>query len=245
LLLARDQALEASRFKSQLVSRVSHELRTPLGGILGFAELLQNQMFGQLTERQNTAITNIVESTNYLTHTVNDLLDQAQVESKSISLHNAYFKPSSLLEKVSTTMSILAGKKGLDFQTEIAPGFPAELYGDENRLQQIMVNLAGNAIKFTSKGSVRVRVSSPVPARWVIEVVDTGAGIPEAEHLTIFEPFRQLSNSITRENRGSGLGLAIVKQLAELMGGQISLQSEVGRGSTFTVTLPINHAPGE
>lgn len=245
LLLARDQALEASRFKSQLVSRVGHELRTPLGGILGFAELLQQQAFGSLTEKQNTAVTNIVESTHYLTETVNDLLDQAQMESKSIILHNDYFKPSALLEKISTTMSVLAGKKGLEFNAEISPDFTTELYGDENRLQQIIVNLAGNAIKFTKKGGVRVRLSMPTPARWSLEVIDTGVGIPLSEQVNIFEPFRQLSNSITRENRGSGLGLAIVKQLVELMGGQISLKSEVGQGSTFTVTLPITHAPGE
>jgi PAS domain S-box-containing protein len=243
LLLARDQALEASRFKSQVVSRVSHELRTPLGGILGFAELLQHEAFGALNENQQQAVSNIVESTNYLTHTVNDLLDQARIESKSISLHNANFKPAALMERITATMSVLAAKKGLEFHAEIAPDFPPELYADENRLQQIIVNLAGNAIKFTTKGGVHLRFAKPDIKHWSLEVSDTGVGIPEEERKNIFEPFQQLSNSITRENRGSGLGLAIVKQLVELMGGVISLQSEVGRGSTFTVSFPLIRAP--
>lgn len=239
LLLARDQALEASRFKSQLVSRVSHELRTPLGGILGFAELLHGEAFGALNETQKGAISNIVESTNYLTDTVNDLLDQSQIESRSINLHTHYFKPADLMAKISTTMSVLAGKKGLTFQTEISQDFPAQLYGDEKRLQQIIVNLTGNAIKFTTQGKVRVRFLLKNSNRWALEVQDTGVGIPEEEKNSIFEPFQQLSNSITRENRGSGLGLAIVKQLVELMDGEVSLQSEVGHGSTFTVAFPM------
>jgi PAS domain S-box-containing protein len=245
LALSRDQALEASRFKSQLVSRVSHELRTPLGGILGYTELLQYEAFGPLNPAQQTALHNIVESTHFLTNTVNDLLDQAQIESKSLSLHNIYFNPLTLLEKIDTTMSVLAGKKGLAFHTEISTDLPGELYADEKRLQQVIINLAGNAIKFTNEGEVSVRISAPVPAFWTVEVRDTGVGIPLDERENIFEPFRQVSNAITRENRGSGLGLAIVKQLVELMGGQISLQSELGRGSVFTITLPLINAPGE
>jgi PAS domain S-box-containing protein len=245
LALSRDQALDASRFKSQLLSRVSHELRTPLGGILGYAELLQYKAFGSLTEQQHNAVNNIVESTHYLTTIVNDLLDEAQIESKSLSLHNEYFNPVDLLEKIRSTMSTLAHKKELTFRAEISDDLPSELYGDVNRLQQVIFNLAGNAIKFTKQGEVSVSVKRPAPAHWSIEVHDTGAGIVESEHESIFEPFRQVNNSITRENRGSGLGLAITRQLVELMGGQISLESEIGKGSLFTVTLPITNAPGE
>jgi PAS domain S-box-containing protein len=245
LALSRDQAMDASRFKSQLLSRVSHELRTPLGGILGYAELLQYKAFGPLTEKQHNAVNNIIESTDYLTSIVNDLLDESQIESKSISLHNEYFNPIELLEKTKTTMSTLADKKGLAFRVEIDPELPSELYGDVNRLQQILINLEGNAIKFTKLGEVNVSLKRPAPAQWSIEVRDTGAGIPVDDQQNIFEPFRQVSNSITRENRGSGLGLAITKQLVELMGGQISLESEIGKGSLFTVTLPITNAPGE
>jgi signal transduction histidine kinase len=237
--------LDASRFKSQLLSRVSHELRTPLGGILGYAELLEYKAFGSLNEKQHGAVQNIIESTNYLTSIVNDLLDESQIESKSISLHNEYFNPVELLEKTKATMSTLADKKGLTLRVDMSPDLPSELYGDVNRLQQILVNLAGNAIKFTKAGEVSVSLARPIPVQWSIEVRDTGAGIPMEDQQNIFEPFRQVSNSITRENRGSGLGLAITKQLVELMGGEIHLESQMGKGSLFTVTLPITNAPGE
>ncbi|HSO14046.1 MAG TPA: PAS domain S-box protein [Anaerolineales bacterium] len=243
LAVSRDQALDASRFKSQLLSRVSHELRTPLSGILGYAELLEYKAFGALNEGQQNAVTNIIEGTNYLTSIVNDLLDEAQIQSKSISLHYEHFKPARLLENIKTSISVLANRKGLQFRAELAPDLPDELYGDFNRLQQIIINLAGNAVKFTKEGEVRVNIHRAQPAHWSIEVCDTGAGIPLTERETIFEPFRQVNNAITRENRGSGLGLAITKQLIELMGGRIALESEVGKGSTFTVTLPINTAP--
>jgi signal transduction histidine kinase len=112
-------------------------------------------------------------------------------------------------------------------------------------LQQVVINLAGNAIKFTQAGEISINLKRPTPTQWAIEVKDTGTGISPEEHQNIFEPFRQVNNSITRENRGSGLGLAITKQLIELMDGQIKLESKLGHGSTFTVLLPIKNAPGE
>ncbi|MFZ5880558.1 MAG: PAS domain S-box protein [Chloroflexota bacterium] len=245
LAISRDQALDASRFKSQLLSRVSHELRTPLGGILGYAELLEYQAFGPLTEKQLDAVTNIIESTNFLTGLVNDLLDEAQIEANSLTLDNEYFDPAELVEKTKAAMSVLAAKKGLACRSAISPELPSELYGDVNRLQQVIINLVGNAIKFTQQGEVSLSLNRPSPAFWSIEVRDTGVGIPAHEQQTIFEPFRQVSNSITRENRGSGLGLAITRQLVELMGGRIQLESKVEEGSLFIVTLPILNAPGE
>lgn len=245
LLVARDQALDASRLKSQLLSRVSHELRTPLGGILGYAELLQFQAFGLLSDKQRNAVDNIVQSTNYLANIVNDLLDEAQIESRSISLNNEYFSPGELLEKVNTSILVLASNKGLELKTDISTDLPSELYGDVKRLQQIVINLAGNAIKFTQTGEIQINLKRPTPAQWSIEVADTGTGISPEEHKNIFEPFHQVNNSITRENRGSGLGLAITKQLIELMDGQIKLESKLGQGSVFTVLLPIKNAPGE
>lgn len=245
LAISRDQALEANRAKGQLLSRVSHELRTPLGGILGFAELLNIKAFGEMTEKQEHAVTNIINSANYLTSMVNDLLDEAQMASQSLLLSNEYFLPAELMKDVATTISVLAQKKGLTLKTEIDPELPSELYGDIKRLRQIIINLAGNAVKFTKTGGVTINLSRPQPARWSIQVSDTGVGIPETEKEKIFEPFRQISNSITRENRGSGLGLAIAKQLVEIMGGQIQLESEAGKGSLFIITLPITHAKGE
>lgn len=245
LAISRDQALEANRAKGQLLSRVSHELRTPLGGILGFAELIQIKAFGALNEKQAHAVDNIIASANYLTSMVNDLLDEAQMESRSMLLDNAYFNPAELIEKVQSSMTVLAAKKGVAFHVDLSADLPNEIYGDIKRLQQIIVNLAGNAIKFTREGEVRVSFKRPTPTRWAIEVRDTGAGIPQSEYESIFEPFRQVNNAITRENRGSGLGLSITKQLVEIMGGQINLESEIGKGSLFVIALPIINAPGE
>lgn len=245
LALSRDQALEASRFKSQLLSRVSHELRTPLGGILGYAELIQFKAFGDVNEKQTEALGHVIESTHYLTSIVNDLLDEAQIESKSLNLHYESFHPASLLDRIKDSTTVLAHKKGLEFHAHISPDLPGKLYGDINRLQQVLTNLVGNAIKFTTSGEVNVSIARPNLTKWSMIVRDTGAGIPFEEQKNIFEPFRQVSNALTRENRGSGLGLAITKQLIELMGGQITLQSEPGKGSVFTVILPIISTPGE
>lgn len=243
LALSRDQALEASRIKTLLLSRVSHELRTPLSSILGYAELLKLNAFGPLNEEQLDASTKILESADYLTKLVNDLLDQAQAETKNITLRMKLFSPSLLLQKVQAAMELLAHKKGLAFEVELAPELPEMLYGDEGRLQQILINLAGNAIKFTITGRVKVRLYLPASMQWAMQVSDTGAGIPKEAQAYIFEPFRQVDNAITRQNRGTGLGLSITRQLVEIMGGSIHLESEPGHGSTFTITLPIHRKP--
>ncbi len=236
---ARDQALEASRFKSQLVSRVSHELRTPLGGVLGYAELLHQGAFGELNEEQLDAAGNIAASANYLNLMINELLDQAQIEARAVKIHLAPFQPAIMLQSVHANMTVLALNKGLQFVSEIDPALPAEIIGDERRLQQVLINLAGNAIKFTQQGQVTISLLRLSESEWAMRVSDTGAGIPKEAQTYIFDPFRQVDNAITRDNRGTGLGLSITKQLVELMDGRIELESEVGRGSTFTVILPL------
>jgi PAS domain S-box-containing protein len=239
LALARDQALDANRFKSQMLAKISHELRTPLGAVMGYAELLQNNLFGVLNEEQKDAADNIIDSANYLNTIIGELLDQAQIESRSVHLRNLPFSPAELSENVVSTMTVLAQKKGLTLLHSVAPELPETLLGDSKRLQQILINLTGNAIKFTDEGSVRIELLRPENNFWAIRVSDTGAGIPQEAQEYIFEPFRQVDNAITHYNRGTGLGLSITKQLVELMDGHIDLESEVGRGSTFTVTLPI------
>jgi PAS domain S-box-containing protein len=239
LALARDQALEASRLKSELMSRVSHELRTPLGIILGYAEMLRYGSASQLDEWQRKAVGEIIDSTNGLTGLVNELLDQIQLDARAVKLNIEPFAPQELLRKVEAQMAILAHNKGLAFITSLAPDLPATLSGDETRLRQILINLIGNAIKFTRTGTIRIRLYCRDAEHWAIEVTDTGPGIPkEAQHY-IFEPFRQVDGSITREHGGTGLGLSIVKHLTDLLGGQIILESEIGQGSTFTVVLPL------
>jgi signal transduction histidine kinase len=239
LALARDQALEASKMKSQLLAKVSHELRTPLGGVLGYAELLHYDSFGELSAKQKQATGQIIESANYLNRMVGELLDEAQIEAKTMSLRQERFSPGEILQKVALTMSVLAQNKGLAFSSDLAEDLPAALYGDSQRLQQIMINLLGNAIKFTKTGEVCIKLTRPDKQFWAIQVVDTGAGIPQDAMNYIFEPFRQVNNAITRENRGTGLGLSITKQLVELMGGRISVESKVDQGSTFSIILPI------
>ena len=239
LRIARDQALEASRAKSQLLSKVSHELRTPLGGILGYAELLHDNTFGELNAGQKKASNEIVESANYLTNMVNELLDEAQIRANTTLLQESVFSPAALLQQSTSGTEILASRKGLQLNTSLDPQLPYELRGDERRLRQIIINLVGNAIKFTKEGSVSVSFLHPTAQHWAIQVKDTGVGIPKEAPAYIFEPFRQVDNGITRDNRGIGLGLSITKQLVDLMGGRITLESEIGKGSTFTILLPI------
>jgi PAS domain S-box-containing protein len=237
---ALDQALEASRLKSQLLAKVSHELRTPLGAILGYAELLQDGIFGPLTKQQAHVTAEVIDSANYLTNLVNELLDQAQFESGRARLNIAPFALPDMAQRVQTKMGVLARAKKLTLTTHIAPDLPEVIAGDEHRLQQILINLVSNAIKFTRSGSVQIRLYRPDPDHWAIEVADTGPGISVEAQSYIFEPFRQVDGSITREHIGAGLGLSIVKQLVNLMGGQIRLNSKIGVGSVFTVELPIN-----
>lgn len=239
LSAARDQALDASRFKSQLLAKVSHELRTPLGGVIGYAELLQQHVFGALDDEQREAVDNIVVSANYLNIMINELLDEAQIEARAVKMYFAPFSPANLLQKASVNMTVLALNKGLHLRTTLDANLPETLLGDERRLIQILINLTGNAIKFTTKGEVTMRIHPYDSAHWAMSVSDTGAGIPPEAQAYIFDPFRQVDNAITRDNRGTGLGLSITRQLAELMGGRIELKSEVGQGSTFTVILPL------
>lgn len=239
LAQARDQALESSRLKSYLLAKVSHELRTPLGGILGYAELLHLDSFGPLSEEQKQATAQIMESAQYLNMMISELIDESQLAAKSLVLRMDRFSPKNVLQKAETQLALLAHNKGLEFTTAMVANLPEILYGDEERIRQILVNLGNNAIKFTKAGSVRIQIDRPDSAHWALQVSDTGMGIAEEAQAYIFEPFRQVSQSITRDNRGTGLGLSITKQLVEMMGGQIELVSEPGKGSTFTVTLPI------
>ena len=239
LAIARDQALDASHIKSQMLSRVSHELRTPLGGILGYAELLRENAYGEMEKSQKKAVNQITKSAIYLTALINDLLDEAQFDSKIFSLDMHFFEPNMLMKQVQDRMMPLINNKGLTLHIDISNNFHEFLYGDTIRLQQIIINLLGNAIKFTKQGEVSVSFQYIDTEYWRIQVSDTGSGIPEDAQEYIFEAFRQVNNAITRENRGTGLGLSIVKQLVDIMSGSIKLKSQVGKGSTFIITLPI------
>ncbi|CAG0993961.1 two-component system, sensor histidine kinase [Anaerolineales bacterium] len=236
---ALEKAREASRLKSQLLARVSHELRTPLGGILGFAELLHMNSFGALDERQKSATGQIIESATYLDGIINELLDEAQLESDALTLNHAPFSLDGLLQRIKDNMSGRAHEKGLAFNVSLAPDMPKSLYGDERRVEQILTSLLSNAVKFTDHGLVELSVYIPAADKWAIKVSDTGPGIPEDAQSYIFDAFRLVNTAIIHENRGAGLGLSITKQLVKLMGGEIRLKSSPGTGSVFTVTLPL------
>jgi signal transduction histidine kinase len=237
---ARDQALEASRLKSELLAKVSHELRTPLGAILGYTEMLELGLYGQVSADQRDVLARIINSTQYLANLVNELLDQARLDAGKLELQISAFRPKSIVQEACTRMEGLAQSKGLNLISEIADDMPPTLSGDPMRLQQILANLISNAIKFTPDGSISVRLYRPDPAHWAMQVTDTGPGILKEAQAYIFEPFRQVDGSMTRKHQGSGLGLSIVRQLANLMGGDVLLESEVGRGSIFTVRLPLH-----
>jgi two-component system, chemotaxis family, CheB/CheR fusion protein len=240
--LARDQALAASRLKSEFLARVSHELRTPLSAIIGYTELLQMGSYGPTLPPQDEVFSRIMTGSEALITLVNELLDQASFETGRLTLHLTTFTPAELIEPVLAKLSVLAQHKGLSLTSQIRPEIPPYLSGDFNRLQQILTNLVGNAIKFTQTGGVQIHLYRSDGTHWALEVSDTGSGIPAEAQGYIFEPFRQLDGSVTREHGGSGLGLSIVKELVTLMGGRISLKSKVGQGSIFTVLLPLRES---
>jgi PAS domain S-box-containing protein len=239
LIKARDQALEGSRLKTELLAKVSHELRTPLNAIQGYAELLEIGAYGPLADEQQQPVGRIIESSVYLAELVNQLLDQAKLDAGQLKLNLGTVVPEELIENMKSKLGVLAETKGLRLMSEIAPNVPDTLFGDGPRLEQILVNLVSNAIKFTDQGEIRVQILCPSTSYWCLQVSDTGAGIPAEARAYVFEPFRQVDGSATRKHGGTGLGLSIVQQLTTLMGGRIILESEVDRGSIFTIILPL------
>ncbi len=242
----RDQALEALKLKAQILANVSHDARTPLNVITLRVEMLQRGLYGPLSDEQNQLLDTILVNARQLLFFINNLLDQAQLEAGRVTLDKTEFSPTELLSDVELSMTPLASRKGLKLTTELSTDVPRELMGDPNRLNQIISNLVVNAIKFTDQGGVKVRLCRPDADHWALQVSDTGPGISAEAQDRIFEAFWQVDGSSTRKvTRGVGLGLSIVKQLTALMDGQVTVQSEVGSGSTFTVTLPIELVQGE
>ena len=236
-------ALAASRFKSELVARVSHELRTPLGVIIGLADMMQHGIGGPLTSEQEEVVERIIRNTHYLKQLVNELLSESRLEANQLALAPAPFALERIVNHVESTFGPLVADKGLALHVERTEGLPDRLWGDAARLEQIVTNLVGNAFKFTGEGYFSVSFTRPDQGHWGIVVDDSGPGIPLAERAAIFEPFHQVDGSLTRRHGGTGLGLAIVDQLVKLMEGQIQVESESGKGSTFTVLLPLIEPP--
>ncbi len=236
---ARDQALQASLLKSQIIANVSHELRTPLNSILGYAEMLRADFYGPLQEGQYEIVDRILQSTHQMQFFVNDLLDQSLIEKGKLALNLIPFPPSQLISEMLAIIGDSARMKGLSLNWSLSNELPTTIHGDPKRLQQVLVNMVHNAIKFTEKGRIDVHIYTPGKDLWAIDVIDTGCGITAEAQAYIFEPFRQAAGATQRKHSGAGLGLAIVKHLVTMMGGTITVKSEVGHGSTFTVTLPV------
>lgn len=240
LAIARDEAMQANSFKSQLLANVSHELRTPLGIILGYTDLIARKSYGDLTDKQINILGRIKDSTLYLDGLVSELLDQAQLDNGKLHLSENPFEPREVFGATCSQLSVLAEAKNLEFKSFISDDMPASIVGDSQRLKQILVNLISNAIKFTETGSITVSISAaPSKTEWTMRVQDTGPGIPPESLATIFEPFKQLAEANKTLRKGYGLGLSISRQIIKLMGGNISIESALGKGTSFTVTLPL------
>ena len=241
----RDAAHAANQAKSTFLATMSHEIRTPMNGVLGMMEVLEHQ---NLTEDQRGIVATMRDSATSLLRIIDDVLDFSKIEAGRMELEETRFSLSDLIGATLATLRAQAAAKRLRLVTDIDPGSADLLIGDPGRVRQILFNLVGNAIKFTQAGTVRVRAeTAPLGgggAEVMLSVSDTGIGMDAEQQRRLFQPFVQADNSTTRQYGGSGLGLSIVRRLTQLMGGDVSVESSLGEGSTFTATLVLAAAQG-
>jgi len=239
---AKAVAEKTNLAKSDFLANMSHELRTPLNAIIGFSELLQDQLFGQINEKQHKYVSNILISGKHLLSLINDILDLSKVESGKMDLELSVFL---LRESLDASMMLLkekALKSGIELHLDLAPEADVQIVADQRKLKQILFNLLSNAIKFTPEGGA-VDVSAARDGDFIeITVSDTGMGIREEDIPKLFHPFNQLESVYTKGFEGTGLGLALNRLLVELHGGRIWVKSEFGSGSRFSFTIPLTQA---
>jgi signal transduction histidine kinase len=240
LELARDQATEANRAKSQFLANMSHELRTPLNAILGYTELILDNIYGEVPEKSRKVLERVNHNGRHLLGLINDVLDLAKIEAGALTLSLADYSMTEVVNTVITAVEALAVAKNLALKATVPPDLPLGM-GDEQRLTQVLLNLVGNSIKFTDEGEVSLQVSAS-NSEFLVSVTDTGPGISEANQQNIMEEFQQADTSSTREKGGTGLGLAIAKHMVEMHGGRLWVESRLGEGSTFSFTLPVRVA---
>lgn len=242
LQAARELADTATQLKSQFLANMSHELRTPLNAIIGYTEIQLAGMTGTLNKEQERYQARILINSEQLLGLINDILDISKIEAGRMTLFPKPFVVRDWLTETISGIQSLAEAKNLTVQVRIEEDFPEILIEDPHRLQQIMLNLMSNAIKFTEKGGATITIQLHEQHQWQIDVRDTGIGIPAQAFETIFEEFRQIDGSSRRQYGGTGLGLSIVKRLVAIMDGSIAVSSEVGLGSSFVITLPIKNS---
>ena len=234
LVEARKRAIEASEAKSSFLARISHELRTPLNAVLGYAQILQKSK--NLADQEQQYVGTMYRSGHHLLNMINDILDISKIESGKMDLIEVDFNLPELLQDLQSMFNLKCKEKGITLLTDYQDPLPGAVVGDPNKLRQILINLMGNAIKFTTTGSVTLRLRHTGTYDLVFEVQDTGPGIPHESLEAIFMPFQQVKG---KYQEGTGLGLAISRKLTELMGGTIQVTSVMGQGSTFRVDVPL------
>nr|WP_257819158.1 HAMP domain-containing protein [Phenylobacterium sp. J367] len=251
-----EQLALTSKYKSEFLANMSHELRTPLNSLLILSKLLADNGQGNLTDKQVEFARNIHDAGTDLLGLINDILDLSKIESGTVTLDIGEMSFASLRDQVDRTFSQLAADKKLDFQVELDPALARSMYTDDKRLQQIIKNLLSNAFKFTEKGHVKLKVGR-ANGGWnatndhlntagqvlAFQVEDTGIGIPEDKQRIIFEAFQQADGTTSRKYGGTGLGLSISREITRLLGGELKVESKPGKGSTFTLFLPLNFSP--
>ncbi len=237
---ARDRAEALTKAKSEFLANMSHELRTPLNAIIGFSEVLNERMFGELNAKQAEYIKDILGSGRHLLSLINDILDLSKVEAGHMELELSHLQVPEVLSASIALVRERATRHGIELKLDAGPGV-GEIQADERKLKQIALNLLSNAVKFTPDGGRIVMSARLDDGEVSIAVQDSGVGIAPEDQMAVFEEFKQVGGDHARKSEGTGLGLTLTKRLVELHGGRIQVQSAPGRGSTFTFTLPIRH----